>query len=165
MTLLGAKTLYCLEVDLAVFASRALGLSGVRRKVWGRSGCAELVVAEAVAGYSDGILLHLAALAELRVLLGAPPEEWRVLQGPEVDLSGKVPDAVWEGSRGPRAVEVDLGYALPRVRVKVRHYARSFAGQVWGVTSPRRASWLHLEALLVKVPIEVRLLDLPLEPC
>jgi len=150
---------YDLDTDLAVFVRSAPLLGGERRMVWTKHGRAELWVAPEAAGYSDGILLHLAFLAELRRLMKAPPERWQVLQAGEADPTGVLPDAVFLGPEGPVAVEVDLGYALDRVRAKVRHYAQSYAGQVWGVLTSGRALRVRLEALLIGSEVQVHLFD------
>jgi len=150
---------YDLGTDLAVFVRSAPLLEGEKRVVWTKHGRAELWVAPEAAGYSDGILLHLAFLAELRRLMNAPAERWQVLQAGETDPTGLVPDAVFQGPEGPVAVEVDLGYALDRVKGKVRHYARHYAGQVWGVLTSARASRVRLEALLIGSEVQVHLLD------
>lgn len=89
-------------------------------------------------------LRHLAGLAEMRLLLGLPPdpETWRVSYRRMHPV--EEPDAVWLTSEGPFAVEYDAGaYPRERVRAKGEAFARRFVGQVWGVPIRERVATLR----------------------
>lgn len=96
-----------------------------------------------VARYPLTALRHLAGLAEMRLLLGLPPdsEVWRVSYRRMHPV--EEPDAVWLTPEGPVAVEYDAGaYSRERIRAKGEAFARRFVGQVWGVPIRERVATL-----------------------
>ena len=106
----------------------------------------------------DELLPHLAALGELRRVLGAHPEDWsRSPKSGEIDYRGLEPDAVWDGPEGRVLIEVDLGdYPRQRVLKKLNGYR---GRQVWGVLSTERKRFV--EALApITTPLEVRIVRL-----
>jgi hypothetical protein len=84
-------------------------------------------------------LRHLAAVAEMRHLLGAPVERWQTLPWEQ----GEQPDAVWESPVGLVAVEYDAGSYSPATILRKAHAFEAFQGQVWGSSSPQRVAHLH----------------------
>ena len=97
-------------------------------------------------------LRHLAGVAEMRCVLQAEPQDWKVL-GHAAQTS---PDAVWQRGSETWAVEYDAGaYTMKTVTRKARAFEAGFDGQIWGVGSSERAQvlseWL-LEAPLVVHP-------------
>ena len=96
-----------------------------------------------VARYPLTALRHLAGLAEMRLLLGVPPDPrvWRVSPKPRHPV--EEPDGVWLTPEGPVALEYDAGaYARARVKAKGEAFARRFVGQVWGAQVPERVAYL-----------------------
>ncbi len=80
---------------------------------------------------SSGTLRHLAGLAEMRRLLGVPPEAWTLGAEP----GSTIPDALW----GDVVVEYDAGeYPRPVLRNKLAAFERRAPLQVWGTVSDRR---------------------------
>lgn len=154
-----------LEVDGAAFRHRdPLYLEPpLPRKVYSALGIFELLVRRDLAGGRDGLLLHLAFLAELRLALGVYPERWRVVQEADrVDAGGLEPDALWRRGEGVWAVEVDLGYySRKRVEGKLLHYREAYARQVWGVLGEARRRFLSQRARDLGVEVEVVLLHPP----
>lgn len=97
-----------------------------------------------VARYPLTALRHLAGLAEMRLLLEAPPDPrvWRVSPRPRHPV--EEPDGVWLTPEGPVALEYDAGaYARARVRAKGEAFALRFVGQVWGAPVPERVAYLR----------------------
>lgn len=106
----------------------------------------------------EELLPHLAALGELRRVLGARPEEWfRSAKAGEIDYRGLEPDAVWARREGKVLIEVDLGdYSRPRVLKKLNGYR---GPQVWGVLSVERKRFIENVAPAT-TPLEVRVIQL-----
>ena len=154
-----------LEVDGAAFRERnPLFLNPPQtRRVYTALGVFDLLVRSDLVRGRDGLLLHLAFLADLRVALRVYPERWKVTQGAHAeDREGLEPDALWREGGILKAVEVDLGhYSRKRVEVKLRHYREAYGGQVWGVLGARRAAWLEGVARGLGVPVEVVVLKPP----
>lgn len=92
-------------------------------------------------------LRHLAGVAELRRLLGAPGETWFPV--PATGFGSSRPDAVWESPKGLVAIEYDAGsYGLAKLLGKMTAFQR-FERQVWG--SPSRCRVAHLNGLLAEM--------------
>ena len=92
----------------------------------------------------DGMVVHAAMVGEMRRVLGVPPSAWLLTTAATADKAGLEPDAVWKSNQGRIAVEFDAGrYPRARVSKKLRHYARAYAGQIWGVISPQRVGYVQ----------------------
>jgi hypothetical protein len=86
-------------------------------------------------------LRHLAGLAELRTLLGAPTTAWTRHEG-LVHSKGR-PDALWHQGEKTIAVEFDAGgYSHKKIVKKVLAFRARADAQVWG-----SASLLHAELI------------------
>lgn len=133
----------------------ALRGSVPRMEVWHGGRKVELAVADWVLKRRV-FPLHLAYLSRLRRMLGAELGEWEPVIAEGVDVSGRLPDALWY--RGGRLVpvEVDLGqYSTERIVEKLSFYGAAYGQQIWGVLSERpvrlarklrvAAEFLHLE--------------------
>lgn len=100
-----------------------------------------------VARYPAASLRHLAGVAEMRKLLGAPGEQWH--SEASTRFASEVPDAVWVSPEGDIALEYDAGsYSASKIMSKAFAYKR-YEGQIWGSPSRRRVT--HLETLLQEV--------------
>ena len=84
------------------------------------------------------VIRHFVGVAQIRRVLGAPPETWTV-EGGDDDK----PDALWRTHAGMVAVEFDAGsYSPGQVTSKAfsfRHYAK----QIWGSSSRKRTERLR----------------------
>ena len=100
-----------------------------------------------VARYPAASLRHLAGIAEMRRLIGAPREQW--CSEASKRFTSEMPDAVWASPRGNVAVEYDAGsYSPSKIASKALAF-KNYEGQVWGSPSRRRVA--HLTALLQNV--------------
>jgi ParB-like chromosome segregation protein Spo0J len=93
-------------------------------------------------------LRHLAALAEIRHVLQAIPENWdlRTLENPRDHngnfLSMEIPDAIWRSPIGKVAIEFDAGgHAATELRKKIQAYSssREWQHQWWFAPTAVRA--------------------------
>ena len=89
-------------------------------------------------------LRHLAGIAEMRRVLKADTDHWTSLAAAR--RQPRMPDALWETTRGCVAVEYDVGsYSPTQIQEKVKSFKR-YVGQVWGTPSQERMK--HLNHLL-----------------
>ena len=88
-------------------------------------------------------LRHLAGIAEMRHVLGAPAGDWTSLAAAR--QQPRTPDAFWETARGLLAIEYDVGsYSPTQIKEKAKSFKR-YAGQIWGTPSRQRVRHLwHL---------------------